>query len=104
MWAERFLASLDELDSQGLPVGVLGCIGITSAGELAGHIYRHDRELLSKDSLPARVETLDEMLIAFRKSSGLRFDPTVPSFFGYAVDLCLQASSAGLQNFAADAP
>ncbi len=104
MWAGRFLASLAEIESLGIPIGVVGCIGITSKGEAAGHIYRHDREVFPPCPLPAKVQTLDEMLIAFRKSSSLLFDPAVPSFFGYAVDLCLQASTRGLQNFAVDAP
>jgi len=50
------------------------------------------------------VETLDEMVICFRKSSGLRFDTALPSFFYYAVDICLQANARGLKNFAVDAP
>lgn len=104
MWAEQFLLKLAELESRGVLPGVVGCAGISSAGEGAGHIYRHDREMFLQCPLPARVETLDEMLIAFRKSSGLRFDPALPSFFGYAVDVCLQASSVGLQNFAMDVP
>jgi|SRR5271157_4095791 len=104
MWAKRFLAAWRWIESPGIPVGVLGCIGMSSVGEQAGHIYRHDRELFPRQVLPAQVETLDEMLISFRKSSGLRFDPHLPSFFYYAVDMCLQASSKGLQNFAVDAP
>ena len=85
-------------------MGVVGCIGMTSSGVPAGHIYRHDREYFPTCPLPARVETLDEMLISFRRSSSLRFDPVLPSFFYYAVDLCLQATSRGLHNFAVDAP
>jgi hypothetical protein len=104
MWAKRFLAAWRRMESQAIPVGVVGCMGMSSAGEPAGHIYRHDRELFPEQTLPARVETLDEMLISFRKSSGLRFDPQLPSFFFYAVDMCLQSSSKGLHNFAVDAP
>ena len=103
-WATGFLAGLQDLHSRGVPLGLIGCIGMTSSGLPAGHIYRHDREYSPNCPLPARVETLDEMLISFRKSSGLRFDPALPSFFYYAVDLCLQAASRGLHNFAVDAP
>jgi len=103
-WAARFCARLDELQSLNLPMGVAGCIGITAEGNAAGHIYRRDREILLQHPLPAVVQTLDEMLICCRRSSGLQFDVTVPSFFGYATDLCLQASSRGLHNFAVDAP
>lgn len=103
-WAKRFLTSLESLESQAAPVGVVGCIGITLEGQCAGHIFRHDREFFPDHPLPASIETLDEMLVSFRKSSGLRFDPALPSFFYYAVDMCLQAKSKGLHNFAVDAP
>jgi GT2 family glycosyltransferase len=104
MWARRFLSKLHGLESCAVRVGVVGCIGITSRGEPAGHVYHRDREYFPQCELPANVETLDELLISFRKSTMLRFDPTTPSFFAYAVDLCLQARSRGLANFAVDAP
>lgn len=113
-WADSFLEKRREVESLGVPVGVVGCWGITSGGERAGHVYHRDRQLYPRKSgdagnsepmsLPKKVETLDELLISFRKSSGLRFDPTLPSFFGYAVDLCLQSDAKGLQNFAIDCP
>src|SRR5579884_3468757 len=96
-WDVRFLAKRSEVESLGPPVGVVGCWGITSEGERAGHVYHRDRQLFPRKvgdngnrgpmALPQRVQTLDELLISFRKSSGLRFDPDLPSFFGYAVDL-----------------
>ena len=104
MWATRFLARRSEVESSGVPVGVVGCWGRTRKGDYVGHIYHRDRELFPQRALPARVQTLDELLISFRKSSGLRFDPDLPSFFGYAVDLCLQAQVRGLHNFVVDAP
>lgn len=103
-WHERFVSAITQLEMQQGPIGVAGCAGITSHGKTAGHMYRHDREFHPPVALPAAVETLDEMLICFRKSSGLRFDENLPSFFGYAVDLCLEASRRGLKNYAIDAP
>lgn len=113
-WATRFLEKRSAVESSGAAIGVVGCWGITSAGERAGHVYHRDRQLFPRKpgdngnrypmSLPMRVQTLDELLISFRKSSGLRFDPCLPSFFGYAVDICLQAEARGLQNVAIDCP
>jgi hypothetical protein len=113
-WMSSFLAGLGQVESLGVPVGVVGCWGITSEGEKAGHVYHRDRQLFPRKpgdngnrgamSLPMRVQTLDELLIAFRKSTGLRFDPALPSFFGYAVDLCLEAEARGFQNFSIDCP
>ncbi|MGI9102756.1 MAG: glycosyltransferase [Terriglobales bacterium] len=104
MWAQRFLGKLTELEASCSKVGVVGCIGMTPDGQPAGHVYRHDREFFPHTPLPAQVETLDGLLVCLRKSSGLRFDPALPSFFVHAIDLCLQASQAGLINFAVDAP
>jgi hypothetical protein len=86
-------------------IGVVGCWGITANGQYAGHVFtHHDRELSANRSLPAEVETLDELLISFRKSSGLRFDCALPGFLCYSIDICVESSARGLLNFAIDAP
>lgn len=103
-WDKQFLARLEEVGSLGIPVGVVGCVGITHSGEPAGHIYRHDREFFPSLPLPAKVEAIDEMLISFHKSSGLRFDPGLPTFSCYGAGICLEARSRNLENFVVDAP
>jgi|SRR5579862_2019760 len=113
-WDGRLLERRAEVESTGSSVGVVGCWGITAEGERAGHVYHRDRRMFPRKpgdngnrgamSLPRKVQILDELMISFRKSSGLTFDPFLPSFFGYAVDLCLQAEERGLQNFAIDCP
>ncbi len=104
-WDRQFCAQIEELDhSHWAPIGIVGCIGITPQGDAAGHIYRYDREFFPNLLLPAKVASLDELLISFRKSSGLRFDNKLPSFHFYAVDMCLQAQSRGLSNMAVNAP
>jgi hypothetical protein len=103
-WPQQLLGELENLEKLHGSFGVVGCAGATRGGRAAAHIYRHDREFHTPVPLPAAVETLDEMLICFRRSSGLTFDHSLPSFFGYAVDLCLQATSRGLQSFVVDAP
>ena len=50
-------------------------------------------------NVPEVVETLDEIVLIVRKSSGLRFDPQLPHFHMYGVDLCLSARSKGLVNY-----
>ncbi|MGA2331877.1 MAG: glycosyltransferase family A protein [Syntrophales bacterium] len=103
-WAERFLQEFYKIEGSERNVGVVGCIGITKEGNKAGHIYRHDREFFPSHPLPAQVETLDELLVCFRKSSSLRFDVNLPSFFFYGVDICLQSDAMGYKNFAVNAP
>ena len=53
--------------------------------------------------LPARVATLDELLLVVRRDSGLRFDPAL-GFHLYGADICLQARERGLAVVALAAP
>jgi len=103
-WDQAFVKAIASLQESKKNVGVIGCIGITHAGIPAGHIYRHDRELFPSTPLPQPVQTFDELLISFRKSSNLRFDEELPGFNYYAVDMCLQAEKNGMVNFAVDSP
>ena len=103
-WADTFLARLGELDRQDPHWGVVGCAGRTRSEGFAVHLYRHDREWRGSVPLPAEVRTLDECIIAFRRSSGLRFDEGLAGFFFYAVDICLEAETRRCKNYAIDAP
>lgn len=103
-WAKRFVTQVKQLENSGVPLGAVGCIGCQFDGELVGHVYHRERQLFPEHPLPARIQALDELLVAFRKSSGLRFDHALPSFFGYAPDICMEAAVRGLQNFVVDAP
>lgn len=103
-WDAGFLTEIQKVSGVAPNWGVVGCAGITADGRVAAHIYRHDRELASSVPLPAEVRTLDECLVAFRRSSALRFDKDLPGFFYYAADICLQAESLGRLNYAIDAP
>jgi hypothetical protein len=49
------------------------------------------------------VETLDEVILIFRKSSNLRFDPMLPGYHMYGADICLEAQSRGRKNYAVSA-
>ena len=103
-WAEKFIVQLKQLENSGAKVGVVGCIGSRVDGEMVGHVYHRERQIVSKHPLPASIQALDELLVGFRRSSGLRFDEALPSFFGYAPDICMEAIRRGLQNFVVDAP
>lgn len=113
-WMKRFALRLQELEDLQVPLGVVGCWGITSGGERGGHVYHRDRQVFPRVpgdngnrgpmTLPVQVQTLDELLISFDRRSGLRFDPLLPNFFGYAVDICLTAEANGRCNFAIDCP
>jgi hypothetical protein len=101
-WFGNLNSSLAWLQTVGAHWGVIGCYGSrkNAPGGL-GRIYtrgigRHGREL----SQPEPIETLDEIILIIRKSSGLRFDPNLPHFHLYGTDLCMTARDRGMTNYA----
>ena len=65
------------------------------AAERVGWVVDRGRMLRDGPELPARVATLDELLLIVKRDSGLRFDPDL-GFHLYGADICLQASEQGL--------
>ena len=53
-----------------------------------------------KFSEPQRVNTLDELLLVVRKSSGVRFDPLINGYHLYGADVCLEAQKRGCSVYA----
>lgn len=100
-WDEKIQDVLFSLESSGRKWGVLGCFGISVKGVPVGHVYSSglNRELGSPQP-PTPVQSLDEVLLVLRKSSGLRFDPMLPHFHLYGTDICLQAKRKGVENYA----
>ncbi|MBL8753159.1 MAG: hypothetical protein JNK15_07645 [Planctomycetes bacterium] len=96
----RLQAGLAQLPAHAAVAGVVGC---EASGQYRGHIVDPNGHCYWP-ALPAPVLTLDEVLLAVRKSSGLRFSPEVPGFHCYGADLCLQAAARGLGVYAIDAP
>lgn len=103
-WGERFISNLNEIERKNTSIGVIGCVGVTKRNRQKGHIYRHSKELYNGDSLPAEVQTIDEMLVCFRKSTGLKFDTKLPGFYFYGMDVCLKSIDIGLKNYIIDSP
>jgi hypothetical protein len=52
---------------------------------------------------PAPVQTLDEIVLILRKSSGLRFDERLPHFHLYGASICLAAAKTGMKSYAISA-
>jgi len=103
-WEDQMLASLSKLEPSNW--GVLGVAGIQSLERrsvLVGHLLDRGVEIGSSENLPARVDTLDELLLVIRKDQKLRFDERIPATHLYGADICLQASSQGLGCFAISA-
>jgi hypothetical protein len=63
--------------------------------ERTGWVNDRGRMLRDGPELPARVATLDELLLVVRRDTPLRFDPEL-GFHLYGADICLQARERGL--------
>lgn len=99
-WWPRFLAELQRVPDD---TAILGLVGTEKGGRLRGHIIDPNGHCYWP-ALPHEVLIVDELLLAVRKRTGLRFDPATPGFHCYGADICLQAATRGLRSFAIDAP
>jgi hypothetical protein len=101
-WFTNLKRCVALLAETGVSWGVLGCFGSRKGTEGGlGRVYTtglgwHGRPLTG----PEPVETLDEIVLVVRKSSGLRFDPHLPHFHLYGTDICMTAKERGLASYA----
>lgn len=92
---ERALKYLETVDPSW---GVLGCFG-SAKGKAGGvgRVYTTGKGIHgNKITRPEPVETLDEIVLVIRKSSGLKFDPSLPNFHLYGTDICMSAKENGM--------
>ena len=100
-WSSQLEHNLHILKDADSNWGVLGCYGETLHDGGRGYIYSSGNGVLGKPfDLPAPVQTLDEIILIIRASSGLKFDERLPNFHFYGADICMQAAALGLNNYA----
>ena len=100
-WVAQLNRALDYLEAEDPQWGVLGCYGETLNDNGRGHIYSSGLGTMGRPfERPAPVQTLDEIVLILRKSSGLRFDEGLPHFHLYGTDICLRAGSQGMKSYA----
>ena len=105
-WDTWFVQQFDLAERTLGPVGVAGVFGIRDAGGTPEHVGRVlDRETLLDRGvpLPTVVDGLDEILLAVRRDTPLRFDRAL-GFHLYGTDLCLSAREHGLTSVVLDVP
>jgi hypothetical protein len=103
-WLSQLQLALDHLDRSDPGWGVLGCYGMTQQGQGRGYIYSPGRGIIGQPcESPMPIQTLDEIVLIFRKSSGLRFDDALPHFHLYGTDICLRAAKMGMKSYAISA-
>ena len=105
-WADRLVTELNALSAKDPAWAVAGLVGIDSDSVLAGHVWSTglDRVVRGEGALPAPVAALDELLLIVRTSDRPRFDPDLPGFHLYGVDIIQQAAAQGRLSYAIDAP
>ncbi len=103
IWVTNLRQTIEALQAAASRWGVLGCFGTTKENppRLHGHCFSTGlRTILGKPFRTlAPAQTLDELLLVVRRSSGLRFDEQLPGFHLYGADICLQAAACGFENF-----
>jgi hypothetical protein len=98
---ERALAYLEAMDPAW---GVLGCCGVAHDEACHAWVYHPTQGLIGGPfDCPVPVQTLDEIVLILRRSSGLRFDEDLPHFHLYGTDICLRAEKMGMKSYAISA-
>ncbi len=106
-WDNIFISGYQKVRSQ-MPAEVVGIYGLSAIknGEeprRLGAVNDRGEWLRGNVPLPARAQSLDELLIAVPRGSRLRLDPEL-GFDLYATDLVLQAESTGGCGAVIEAP
>lgn len=101
-WLQDLVLTLEKIEKLDQDWGVLGSFGVTGDREFRGHVYSAGlRRILGEHfDAPVEVQTLDELVLIVRKSSGLRFDESLPYFHFYGADICMAAHASGRRSYA----
>ena len=103
-WLEELGRALSWLEANDPNWGVLGCIGMTADRRMVGEVYSSGLGVIGKKlEVPTPVQTLDEIVLILKKSSGLRFNEDLRHFHFYGADICLAAQARGMRSYAVPA-
>ncbi|MGB0109703.1 MAG: glycosyltransferase [Terriglobales bacterium] len=103
-WLKDLRRALDYLSMHDPNWGVLGCSGMTVNHDHWRYLYSSGLGVSGTPfEHPKPIQTLDEIVLILRKSSGLRFDEQLPYFHLYGTDICLQALQRGMNSYAISA-
>ena len=101
-WIKKLLEQIVIVERTHKNWGVLGTFGVAKNGMFAGHIIAAGVPF-NCGPLPTEVQSLDEHCLIIKKNSGLCFDENLGGFHLYGADICVEALTKGLTNFAIDA-
>ncbi|MDY0189358.1 MAG: hypothetical protein RBR22_01375 [Desulfuromonas sp.] len=104
-WDKVFIQRISEATDRFPRLAVVGVYGVSnfkSQPKRLGNVCDRGQKLCEPATLPSLANSFDEMLIAARCDSGLRFDPNL-GFDFYATDIALTAFDRGLEAAVVDA-
>lgn len=101
-WADGFGQAIERLEKVDPNWAVAGSYGTSYKDRDAGLVYCvANRRMMGRvTGEPQSVDSLDELLLVIKRSSGLRFDEGLRGFHFYGTDICLQAKDRGLSCYA----
>jgi len=103
-WFDKLRRKLAALESRHPNWAVVGTYGVSTNGERCGHVYTNGlgKKLGSAFEAPVSAQSIDELLIILKRSSGLSFDENLPGFHLYGTDICQAAIEQGLGAYITD--
>jgi hypothetical protein len=91
-WLADLDRSLKILEKSDPSWGVIGCAGAKHPRKWSGYLYSEGLGIIGAPfDRPVPIDALDEFILVLRKSSGLRFDESIPHFHFYGTDICMAA-------------
>ena len=105
-WENNLAKAVAYLDQCDPTWAVVGVYGVQETGQHIGTVWSSGlgRVLHEGPEAPQPVISLDELAFVVRRSSGIRFDPSLPNFHLYGTDVCLAARAVGRMAYAAHMP
>ncbi|MBF0610528.1 MAG: hypothetical protein G8345_08410 [Magnetococcales bacterium] len=105
-WDRLFQQRLEEVRHRWQQVGIIGLYGMRNSGEEPvgeGRVVDRGKLLTGPSPLPCLVDSLDELLLAFPRTTPIRMDAKL-GYHLYGSDAVLTARSLGMQAVVVDAP
>ena len=105
-WDGLLAREIGKLNAMDPNWGVAGVYGVGQDGRHAGRVWSTGlrREIGSSPQTPVPAQSFDELLLVLNRRSGLCFDPDLPSFHLYGMDIAQTALDRGLGAYVIDAP
>jgi len=103
-WFDSVQKAIETLTRTDPGWGVLGVWGAIDSERRAGYLYwTGEDDGGSPFEGVKEIKSLDEVVLVFRKSSGLRFDVRLPGYHMYGADICTEAIRRGKKCYAISA-